>query len=291
MEKYEEIWKSVNVDEDLGKFFEVSNKGNVRSLKTINKTVLKQHDRCGYKSVNLEIVEPKKKKTYNVHKLVANAFLKLPKIDKPVINHKDGNKFNNNSDNLEFISNSENVKHAMSTGLRKNYTLKVNQYDKDMNLIKKFNSIKEASDKTGCADNRISQACKGKLAHVGGFIWEYDEKCNGDIHKVDISDDNIIRQVDGFSNYYVTKEGKIYSKSHMRMLSQKTDGSGYKLVTLYNKKNKNEKLVHRLVAQAFIENPDDKAMVNHKNKIKSDNNIDNLEWVSASENMIHSNKK
>jgi len=63
---------------------------------------------------------------------------------------------------------------------------------------------------------------------------------------------------------------------------------GYRIVILNNKKSCNHILIHRLVAQHFISNPENKKQVNHKNWIKNDNNVENLEWVTASENVQHS---
>lgn len=71
-----------------------------------------------------------------------------------------------------------------------------------------------------------------------------------------------------------------------KILKQKIDG-GYLRVGLSKNNKQKYYLVHRLVAQAFIPNPDGKEQVNHINGIKSDNNVSNLEWVTCSENMIH----
>lgn len=63
--------------------------------------------------------------------------------------------------------------------------------------------------------------------------------------------------------------------------------SGYVLVTLTNRTGKKRWLIHRLVALAFLQNPEGKPQVNHLNGIKTDNRIDNLEWATVSENMKH----
>ena len=62
---------------------------------------------------------------------------------------------------------------------------------------------------------------------------------------------------------------------------------GYLVATLYNGRKKSRTGAHRLVAMAFIPNPDNKPQINHKNGIRTDNRPENLEWVTCSENNLH----
>lgn len=72
-----------------------------------------------------------------------------------------------------------------------------------------------------------------------------------------------------------------------KILDYRKARHGYAMASLYRQmKFKNFK-VHRLVAAAFLENPDDKPEVNHKNLNKSDNRVENLEWVTPKENIQH----
>ncbi len=223
-----------------------------------------------------------------MHQLVAHAFLDLPEIEKYVINHKNGNKLDNTSENLEFISNGENVKHAARLGLRKPYTCSVDQYDMNETLLNTYSSIKEAWEATGVSDSKISTVCKGKRNNAGGFIWKYTNREAPP--NIDIKDKTYVRKLQDYKNYYVTNDGKIYSKSHNVFMSQRKDGNGYMLITLYQNATSKDELVHRLVAKTFIPNPEESPYVNHKNGNKSDNRVDNLDWMTCSENVIHANK-
>ena len=70
-------------------------------------------------------------------------------------------------------------------------------------------------------------------------------------------------------------------------LKQGKDSNGYLMVTLCKNGKTKSYYVHRLIAEAYIPNPDNKPQVNHKNGNKTDNRIENLEWVTISENRQH----
>lgn len=68
------------------------------------------------------------------------------------------------------------------------------------------------------------------------------------------------------------------------------NGKGYKLVCLTVNKVRKNKYIHRLMAEHFIDNPDNKPLVNHIDGNKSNNTISNLEWCTLSENMQHASR-
>lgn len=94
--------------------------------------------------------------------------------------------------------------------------------------------------------------------------------------------------IEGFENYSIDEKGKVFSIKRGKFLKPKKDKDGYMCYTLYNEGKREHKFEHRLVAQAFIPNPDNKPQINHINGIKHDNRIENLEWCTNSENQIHS---
>ena len=95
------------------------------------------------------------------------------------------------------------------------------------------------------------------------------------------------KQIENSKGYFITHKGTVIN-SKGQVIKASTGSTGYAKVTLV--KEHGGRLyanIHRLVAVAFIPNPDDKPYVNHIDGDKLNNHLDNLEWVTPSENMIH----
>ena len=117
-----------------------------------------------------------------VHRLVGIIFIEKPEhlkdisYDDLLINHKDGNKSNNRTDNLEWCTNSENVKHACYT-LNHTNSRSVVQYDLNGSKINEFTSSAEAGRSIGAlSGSNIIQCCRGKINTACGYIWKYKDE-------------------------------------------------------------------------------------------------------------------
>ena len=98
----------------------------------------------------------------------------------------------------------------------------------------------------------------------------------------------IWKDVVGFERLYkVSNQGRIFDILRNKFISIYRKPKGYLSCFLYKDKSGYAKNVHRIVAEAFIPNPNKKSQVNHLNGIKSDNRSVNLEWATPSENGIH----
>lgn len=97
-----------------------------------------------------------------------------------------------------------------------------------------------------------------------------------------------MRSVIGYEGLYsVTSCGKVYSHRRKKFLKPIPDKFGYEKVNLYKDGKMRTFLVHRLVAMAFIDNPENLPEVNHKSEVKTQNWVDNLEWATHAYNVSY----
>ena len=164
MDKYEYFFNN----------YDITKEGVVINLKTNRK--YKGIIKKGYLTFQTRINN--KYYRWPFHRLLAIKYIPNPN-NYPVVNHIDGNKLNNSIDNLEWCSYSHNTKEAVRLGLM-NYNnnhgvyKKVIQINKDTKeIIKIYNSIKEASKELKIDSSSISKCCKGKRKTAGNYIWKY----------------------------------------------------------------------------------------------------------------------
>lgn len=95
-----------------------------------------------------------------------------------------------------------------------------------------------------------------------------------------------------FPNYLIGNNGEVYSKIRLREKRPTSNGSGkgYLYVDLYKNNERKRFFIHRLVAEYFIPNPQNKPFVNHKDGNPRNNDFSNLEWCTAVENVEHASK-
>lgn len=99
--------------------------------------------------------------------------------------------------------------------------------------------------------------------------------------------ESMASNIPGFSRYYISKEGKVYSKTSgsWKELAKRVSSNGYLNVTLFDdNKRKFRNKVHILVATVWIPNPNNLPCVGHKDNDRSNNNVNNLYWCTYKEN-------
>ena len=167
METYKQILNS--------KFY-ISNLGNVKNSET-NVVYTQYKGSSGYNQVSLNING--KKKSFMVHRLVALSFIPN-QLNKPQVNHIDGNKTNNKVENLEWVTGKENMQHALDLGIFKRYNNQTykNKFGADHNRSVKlicdgkiYNGYSEASRLTGLHTSTVHWGVK-KDKPVKGYYFK-----------------------------------------------------------------------------------------------------------------------
>ncbi len=271
-ENKEEEWRTISENDK----YEVSNLAQIRNTKT--KRILKKSLLpSGYEKISL--LAQNGRKTHLVHRLIAKAF--IPNLNNfPQVNHKDRNKANNRVENLEWATRSMNQKHCVETGTNL-YKRAVWRRDLEGNEVEIFTSITEAAKAVGCSKENIFASIKRNGTAIG-FEWGYveeriKEEARKDIDSMEIKD---------YPKYRIYNNGQIYSGYINDYLTPQKIG-GYYSVHLSNDNGQKLHRIHRLVAQHFCNNPDNKPIVNHIDGNKLNNHYTNLEWVTYAENSKH----
>lgn len=286
----EEIYKDIVGYEGI---YKISNLSNIYSLRT-NK-ILKQYIHTnGYKYIGLrKNSNDKNAQMFMIHRLIAITF--LPNSNNyPVVDHIDGNKLNNNLNNLRWLSYSDNVRNGHINN--KNYNNKkkeVYKLDMNDNILEKYDSVKDAVLKNNFTFNAsIIECCKNKKESFNGYKWKYVNEeqtyiptLNEDEYFINIDQ---IYDCDYNNKYCISNYGKLFN-NEKQFYYKLSDATGYYKVTLVDiNGNSKDYMIHRLVAYFFISKENDK-VVNHIDENKKNNYYKNLEWLnSTKENTIYS---
>jgi len=293
-----EIWKKIPGFDK----YEISNYANIKNI--IKNKILNPHIKNSYYSIAL-FDNNGKRKGCLLHRLVAITF--LPNIDnKPTVNHKNSVSLDNRLDNLEWATYKEqtdnqqgiptNVKELISSRrtLLKNIitneeiefetSVYACKYIFEQNIVffKQHYNYDNFEEAKIYIKNKLGNTIRNKINN--GILFEkYEPKyIQSEILDNEIWEKIPLDLINNTENCYVSTLGRI-KNSKGRITNGFLHTNGYIKVSLSQKSY----VLHRLVAQVFIKNPDNKPQVNHIDGKKNNNYVENLEWVNSSENCIH----
>lgn len=275
-----EEWREIEDYPD----YEISNLGQIRSSMRGKPKIMKQSiSKEGYLFITLR--RNKEQKGFLVHRLLALTFIENPNPDEfDIVDHINGIRHDNRLSNLQWVNNSINMlkaKKSLSTSkaviLRKD------------GVELTFISTAKAALFLKVYDTSIQSAAKGRMKTCKGYTVEYTD--------VKVEEEYILKDGEYFVDleyreiidvYEISNKGTIRRKDTKRILKYHLL-YGYPMVRLIKKEINYGISIHRLVALNFIDGEtEERCIVNHKDENRLNFSQSNLEWVSYSENSIHS---
>lgn len=209
-----EKWKLYQTRKNNNYF--ISNLGRIRN----NMRILKPNiHRSGYRTITIN-------KTCIIHRIVAKLFVDNPN-NYNVVNHIDGNKLNNNSNNLEWCTTKHNVMKAIKIGLRKNVK-KVIHYNAKGCIMGVYNSCADASRKLNVNPSSINKCCKGNLKTCGKnkYMFKYLSTTD-DIQHNKIDQSTVPTKAKKTRRKYMVRKIKVHDKNGklLEICNNKTEAS------------------------------------------------------------------
>ena len=225
---------NINI-EGLKKFY-ISKSGNVYRP---NRSYIKPFSNKGYLEVSLSC------KKYYIHRLMAFTFIPIIDASKNVVNHINSIKSDNRLENLEWVTQKENVNKSL---IPMCHPRRVLQIDRDTNeVIASFDTVTKAAEHIKLTRYAISKACLGFNKTAGGYEWKYeDDKYN---HEQNANIEDAVKIYD-YDNYFLFSDGRVYNSKRKAFLKP-TGNIELPYVTLCKNKEKRNCYISRLLKDHY----------------------------------------
>ena len=262
--------------------WEVSSLGRVKNSRgVVSWGYLKA---TGYRTVNVPLDHMRR--AFYVHRIVAFNYHGEPPSPSHVVNHIDGNRQNNSKENLEYVTQSENLCMAFARraqiGGHQSRGRQVRVRECGKVVWQSFVSITQAAKALSISATSISKCCHGKLAACKGLEFEFVE--GFDLPGEVWANARCPRTHAALPGYMVSTHGRLQGPRGVRTRGS-LDSEGYRV---FRQDGRNH-LLHRVVVCSFRDHlPVPWEATNHKDGNKDNNHLENLEVVSHSENLRHS---